>query len=308
MRRRRVPVQPTGAAEPRSDLVYLEHVVSLGYTAAEARTYLARHLANAVEMRLVEAGAGEAPGQVREVEIAHASGACSWVRRTGSTASQLTDRDVLRLHVPVRSMAGHLPEALHGPAAPGEETALERFLLLVQHLAHGVSEQIDAFPALTDPARADARFLPWLAGWVGLELDEGLPEPQQRELVRRALRLLRSRGTRAGIEEMVQVHTAAPARIEERQVPQPFVLGRSRIGGGRTLAERFERGEPTPAFLMPRDPSPARFFTLRLEPRGRFAERLGGRAPAVLQRIVEIVSAERPAHVHFVVRFDSSAR
>ena len=43
---------------------------------------------------------------------------------------------------------------------------------------------------------------------------------------------------------------------------------------------------------------------LRLEPRGRFAERFGERAPQVLRRIAKVVSQERPTHISFVIRFD----
>ena len=70
----------------------------------------------------------------------------------------------------------------------------------------------DVFGTSGDPLTADAKFLPWLASWVGFQLDESLPVHQQRELVRRAIRLMRTRGTRLGIEEMVRVLTSAPVR------------------------------------------------------------------------------------------------
>ncbi|MFT5458069.1 MAG: hypothetical protein ACI9K2_004572, partial [Myxococcota bacterium] len=148
-------------------------------------------------------------------------------------------------------------------------------------------------------------FLPWLASWVGFQLDESLPVHQQRELVRRAIRLMRTRGTRAGIEEMVRVLTSAPVRVEERVMPKPAVLGKALIIGGRDVVERYDRGEPLGVYLMdPSVRSTTSFFTLRLEPRERFRQRFGERAAQVLRRIVNVVSQERPVHVAFVIRFD----
>ena len=157
----------------------------------------------------------------------------------------------------------------------------------------------------------EPKFLPWLASWVGFELDESLPVHQQRELVRRAIRLMRTRGTRQGIEEMVRVLTSAPVRVEERALPKPAVLGKGHLIGGATVVERYQRGEPPGAYLYdPPQPGPTgvrkptSFFTLKLEPRERFQNRFGERAAQVLRRIVNVVSAEKPSHVMFTIRFD----
>lgn len=188
-----------------------------------------------------------------------------------------------------------------------DEDPMRRFLFMFQHVMGSIVEKIEDLPELTDPLKCDASFLPWLASWVGFELDESLPVHQQRELVRRAIRLMRTRGTRHGIEEMVRVLTAAPARVEERVMPRPAVLGSMTIIGGRRVEERYDRDEPVGAYLM--DPSQRRatsFFTLKLEPRERFRVRFGERARQVLRRIVHVVSQERPTHVGFVIRFDEN--
>ncbi len=118
---------------------------------------------------------------------------------------------------------------------------------------------------------------------------------------------MRTRGTRAGIEEMVRVLTSAPVRVEERRAPASVVLGSAVLVGGTSITERYQRNEPPGVYLMPEQPRrPTSFFTLRLEPHERFSERFGERAPQVLRRIVNVVSAERPTHVHFVIRFDDA--
>ena len=186
-----------------------------------------------------------------------------------------------------------------------DDDPMRRFLFLFQHVMTTVTERIDRLVDLTDPLGCDARFLPWLASWVGFELDEALPVHQQRELVRRAILLMRTRGTRQGIEDMVRVLTAAPVRVEERVRPLPMVLGKGTLIGGRDVVERYQNGEPPGSYLVepPRRASTS-YFTLRLEPRERFRSRFGERAGQVLRRIVNVVGAERPTHVMYVIRFD----
>lgn len=247
----------------------------------------------------------------------------------------LGQNDVLVLHVPVRGYLRFLPGVFHGSgpvsarkseASAGtalqrargstptettevdvDEEPLRRFLFLFQHVMTTVTDRIDHLAQITDPSQCDPDFLPWLASWVGFALDESLSVHQQRELVQRAIRLYRTRGTRGGIEEMVRVLTSAPLRIRELELPKPMVLGRAHLGGGRDVADRYERGEPSACYLMDVERHrPTGFFALVLEPRGAFRERFGERAGGVLRRIARVVGRERPAHVMFTIRFDES--
>ena len=213
-----------------------------------------------------------------------------------------------------------------------DEEPLRRFLFMFQHVMSSITDRIDGITELTDPLTAEAKFLPWLASWVGFQLDESLPVHQQRELVRRAIRLMRTRGTRHGLEEMVRVLTSAPARVDERVHAPACILGKMVLVNGRDVVERFQRNEPLGHFLytpthpkripdrtIPADiaildvraPDNRRrdtsFFTLKLEPRERFRARFGERAGHVLRRIVNVLSQERPTHILFVVRFEDAA-
>lgn len=242
--------------------------------------------------------------------------------------------DEVVLHVPVRSYLRFLPGIFQGegPVTSREvlrtrdgqlakwgsgileeqavdidvdEDPMRRFLFLFQHIQTRLTDQVDRLVELTDPLMTDARFLPWLASWVGFELDGSLPVHQQRELVRRAIRLYRTRGTRRGIEEMVRVLTSAPVRIRERIKARPVVLGKNAIVGGRDIVERYRRRENHACYLMdPSERSATSFFSLTMEPRERFESRFGERAPGVLRRIVGVVSQERPIHVMFTIQFD----
>lgn len=346
------------------DLVYVEDVVRVNFPVQAARTYLRRHMGNLIRFRLVEAVRGELVGHVRAAEVHPAAGGepmfirCVRLLPDGSPAShfvpdtmvvkrtevvtshggapfQLTPKDIILLHVPVRSYLRYLPGIYQGavPAARrdivrADEVSLRRwgqkdevqetpvrvdntdqmrrFLLLFHHLMTTVLDRVDQIPSLTDPITAEPKFLPWIASWVNFDLDASLPIHQQRELVRRAIRLYRNRGTRLGVEEMVRVLTSVPVRIIERQKPDPMRLGTACLAGGATVADRYLRKEPSAAFLAQPERPATRYFVLQLESRERFERRFGERAPEVLKRICRVVTTEKPAHVSFIVQFQSS--
>jgi len=251
----------------------------------------------------------------------------------GGPVSPLQPRDRLILHVPVASYLRFLPGIFQG-ATPtqsrevvkstersirqwGErdEVALtevqeqdtdqfRRFLFIFQHLMTTVTERIDGLPQITNPMVVDPKFLPWLASWVDFSLDEALPLHQQRELVRRSIRLHRTRGTREGIAEMIRVLTSAPVIIEEHCRPKAAIVGAMTLAGGRSIEERYLRGEPPAHFLVDEGRKTGTFFVLRLENQAAFRKRFGERAPAVLRRITHIVTREKPAHITFTLQFD----
>lgn len=251
----------------------------------------------------------------------------------GGPVSPLQPRDKIILHVPVASYLRFLPGVFQGaaPTASREVIAasersirqwggqdevtvtevgrheadqFRRFLFIFQHLMTTVTERIDGLPQMTNPMVVDPKFLPWLASWVDFSLDEALPLHQQRELVRRSIRLHRTRGTSEGIAEMIRVLTSAPVVIEEHHSPAPAILGRMTLAGGRNIEERYLRREPPGHFLLREGRKSSTFFVLRLESQDAFRKRFGERASAVLRRIAHIVTREKPAHVSFTLQFD----
>ena len=249
-------------------------------------------------------------------------------------SGRLRLEDEIVLHVPVRGFLRFLPAIFQGEgpvssreivrardsalqrwgSALPEEKAneivvdddpLRRYLFIFQHIITTITDRIDRIADLTDPLACHAKFLPWLASWVGFRLDESLPVHQQRELVKRAILLFRTRGTRRGIEEMVRVLTSAPVRVRERKRPMPMVIGKGYVIGGRDVVERYFKAEPAGCYLVePANREDTSFFVLSLEPRERFRSRFGERAAGVLRRIVAVVSQERPIHVAFTIQFD----
>jgi phage tail-like protein len=89
-----------------------------------------------------------------------------------------------------------------------------------------------------DPVyEADREFLPWLAGWLALELDEEWDEEKSREVVSRVVELYRLRGTVKGLKEYLKIYTGHLPEIRECSWPAGMQIGvSSMIGGCEPLA------------------------------------------------------------------------
>lgn len=251
---------------------------------------------------------------------------------TGGSIQALRTDDLIILHVPVRSYLRFLPGLYQGAAPTVRRDVIknserdkrqlsledkskttrvdteninnfQQFLLLFQHMMTTVVDKIDQLPDLVDPLRTEARMLPWLASWVNFPLDHALPIHQQRELVRRSIRLHRMRGTSEGIAEMVRVLTAAPVTLIERTPPRSCTLGQMALAGAGKIEDRFARREPAGSYMLQPKRKKLSYFVLELEHERNFQQRFGERASSVLKRISQIVSQESPAHIVFTIQF-----
>jgi len=92
---------------------------------------------------------------------------------------------------------------------------LPRLLSLFESFNAEVESEINLVPALFDPNAAPSRFLPWLAGILGFELDENWSEEKQRELTSGIFRLSRWHGTRASLRQSLRLFAGVDAVIEE---------------------------------------------------------------------------------------------
>ena len=250
----------------------------------------------------------------------------------GSNVPPLQSSSIIVLFVPVRSYLQFLP-GLYSASAPVmrkdvtqyDERSKRRlgvknhalvskvetessekfrnFMLLFHHMQTTVLNKIDDIDKLIDPLTVEPKFLPWLASWLNFHLNSSLPLHQQRELVRRAILLQRIRGTRHGVSEMVRILTSAPVDIQERQKPKAFILGKTVLGGGARIEDRFLKSEPAPSFMLSPSRKPIAFFVIQLESMRSFRNRFGERGPDILRQITQIVSREMPAQVVFTIEF-----
>ncbi len=74
---------------------------------------------------------------------------------------------------------------------------------------------LDSLDAYVDPMLAPVDFLEWLAGWVGLAIDEDWPLERQRTFVSEAATVYRLRGTAAGLKAEVEIYTQGTVEVIE---------------------------------------------------------------------------------------------
>lgn len=78
-----------------------------------------------------------------------------------------------------------------------------------------ITSTLDCLPAYLDPGTSPEDMLGWLAGWLGLTLDEHQSEQRQRELLRLGVELMRWRGTLRGVRDGVEAVFDAVPEITE---------------------------------------------------------------------------------------------
>jgi phage tail-like protein len=105
-----------------------------------------------------------------------------------------------------------------GPTLPAlyqDDDLAQRFLGALDEVMAPIYGTIDNFDAYLDPRLTPDDFLPWLAGWVGIALDEGWEEDRRRAIIARAVDLYRMRGTASGLAGQVEIQTGGTVEIVE---------------------------------------------------------------------------------------------
>ena len=106
-----------------------------------------------------------------------------------------------------------LGEAL--PALFQEDEFTMRFTAALDEVLAPVFCTLDNLEAYLDPRLAPADFITWLAGWVGLNLDENWPVERQRALIAQAAELYRWRGTAKGLAAHIALYIGTEPEITD---------------------------------------------------------------------------------------------
>lgn len=119
----------------------------------------------------------------------------------------------MRAHVPGLHMATSLAHSM--PAVFQQDEFTVQFVSAFDDVLAPVLQTLDCVDAYLDPDLTPPDFLPWLAGWVGLAIDENWTEEQTRRLVRSATELFSWQGTVHGVHALVTAWTGlAPDAME----------------------------------------------------------------------------------------------
>lgn len=170
-------------------------------------------------------------------------------------------------HMQTSSYLQYLPAPYHADPFVG------RFLMIFESILGPIEQTIDLLAYYFDPRLTPAELLPWLASWVGLELDENWPLEQRRELVAWAVTLYRWRGTRRGLREHLRLYTGRTPLIVEN-------FSGLRLGQDATLTDNAALGEPQRHWLN---------ITVLADHPRKLEER-------VIRHIIEF---QKPAHVGY---------
>lgn len=92
---------------------------------------------------------------------------------------------------------------------------MERFLALFGAMFESVESDIADLPRRFDSDLVSGPSLRWLGSWLGIEVDEHWTDAQIRRFIQEAPQLYRYRGTRKGIETMVEIYTGRKPQIIE---------------------------------------------------------------------------------------------
>jgi phage tail-like protein len=101
------------------------------------------------------------------------------------------------------------------PGLYQEDDVSKRWLAALDDVLAPIFLSLDGLPAYLDPALTPEDFLEWLAGWVGVLLDENWPIERRRTFVAQAADLYRLRGTVEGLAAHVRIFTGGDVEIDE---------------------------------------------------------------------------------------------
>ncbi len=98
-----------------------------------------------------------------------------------------------------------------------------RFLLIFESIWEPIERRQDQIAMYFNPHTCPPGFLPWIADWLALSINTDWPEQRIRRFIAEAMDLYRWRGTRYGLERMIEVCTGIAPQITEPP-GQPFVF------------------------------------------------------------------------------------
>jgi phage tail-like protein len=177
-----------------------------------------------------------------------APGRYLWVRLELSGDTRSTPRiRALRVEYPSHDYLRRIPQTF----SRDEQVAsfLRRYLAIFEGALGELEAEADARRALFDPRSAPAEILPWLAGFLGLTIDErmshaprpgGSTEDVRRKLIAEATWLFRFRGAIAGLRRFLEIYLgSAPILIEKFRARG---LGGALLGEGGGLSSNSVLG------------------------------------------------------------------
>jgi phage tail-like protein len=158
---------------------------------------------------------GNDPFQTYEAPIMAAPGRFLWVALELSGNTRFTPRvRSMRAEYPAHDYLRRLPRVFS--RNDGVASFLRRYLAIFDGFFGELEVRATARHALLDPCAAPAEILPWLAGFLGLVLDERWSLETKRAIIREAAWLFRFRGTVPGLTRFLELYTGTKVILIEK--------------------------------------------------------------------------------------------
>lgn len=107
------------------------------------------------------------------------------------------------------------PIGMELPGLFHDDDFSQRFTAALDEVLAPIYVTLDAIEAYVDPWLAPEDFLAWLSEWMGIAIDEDLPEERKRTLVARAAELHTWAGTARGLVTLVECYTGIRPTVED---------------------------------------------------------------------------------------------
>ncbi|PWV95680.1 phage tail-like protein [Paenibacillus cellulosilyticus] len=175
----------------------------------------------------------------------------------------------IRAHFPRLSYLRYLPAVYQED--PASKDLLERFLSMFETFLSELDGQIETSPRWLDVDAVNAEYMRWLATWIGVLTDQGWTESKMRRLIKGMPDIHRKRGTKEGMERLLELYT------NER----PIIFESCKV-------RSIEESEAKNAYAALFGDDPYRFSVL-LKPR-----QIAGSAE--LATVKRMIASDQPAH------------
>ena len=217
------------------------------------------------------------------------------VLRDVNDGSEGTVTGLLRLRHPVSELESYLPsiysdEMNRAQSADPDDHAgpfFRRYLKGFEDSSIALRRSLENLHRFFDAYETPPDFLPWLATWVGIVLDENWPEMKRRRLIREAVELYRWRGTRRGLARYLEIYAGVRPEINDRPFRGMRLGPNTRLGVGLSDPARIEENT-----------------VLGDVPNHSFVVTLAVPDPSAVneQTVRDIIEAQKPAHTAYVAR------
>lgn len=107
------------------------------------------------------------------------------------------------------------PIGLQLPGLFQDDDFTQRFTSALDEVLAPIFVTLDAIEAYVDPWLAPEDFLLWLSEWVGMPIDDDLPEERKRALVAKAVTLHTWAGTARGTADLIETYTGVRPEIDD---------------------------------------------------------------------------------------------